>query len=311
MTHPIVRTALFVPASRPERIPAGQRRGRRDRGPGRRRRASGQGQRARSAVRLPGHASSGAPVGAHQRRRHALARGRSQGAARQAGVTAILLPKAESLAQARHAAQTGLPVIPIIETARGVLNLAEVAATPGVARLAGSLDYALDLGLSPDSPGAGIVLDHARIQVLQTRAAGLPPALDGCFPACRTPPVCARSVQGAADGLWRHALHPSGPGAGDPWRFRAGRRRAGLGAARACRASRWRAGRVHAGRTHGGRAGHRAGGRCWRKRASRYSARACRPVGVRIWGETRRGGCAAWRPGAASRLRVSRHRAWN
>ena len=30
----------------------------------------------------------------------------------------------------------------------------------------GSLDYALDLGLSPDSPGAGIVLDHARIQVL-------------------------------------------------------------------------------------------------------------------------------------------------
>ena len=108
-----------------------------------------------------------------------------------AGVTAILLPKAESLAQARHAAQTGLPVIPIIETARGVLNLAEVAATPGVARLAfGSLDYALDLGLSPDSPGAGIVLDHARIQVLlQTRAAGLPPALDGVFPACRTPPA--------------------------------------------------------------------------------------------------------------------------
>ena len=43
MTHPIVRTALFVPASRPERIPtASQRRGRRDRGPGRRRRASGQ-----------------------------------------------------------------------------------------------------------------------------------------------------------------------------------------------------------------------------------------------------------------------------
>ena len=100
-------------------------------------------------------------------------------AARQAGVTAILLPKAESLAQARRAAQTGLPVIPIIETARGVLNLAEVAATPGAAGF-GSLDYALDLGLSPDSPGAGIVLDHARIQVLlQTRAAGLPPALDG------------------------------------------------------------------------------------------------------------------------------------
>ena len=116
-----------------------------------------------------------------------------------AGVTAILLPKAESLAQARHAAQTGLPVIPIIETARGVLNLAEVAATPGVARLAfGSLDYALDLGLSPDSPGAGIVLDHARIQVLlQTRAAGLPPALDGVFPGVQDTAGLARAASRA------------------------------------------------------------------------------------------------------------------
>ena len=114
-------------------------------------------------------------------------------------MTAILLPKAESLAQARHAAQTGLPVIPIIETARGVLNLAEVAATPGVARLAfGSLDYALDLGLSPDSPGAGIVLDHARIQVLlQTRAAGLPPALDGVFPGVQDTAGLARAASRA------------------------------------------------------------------------------------------------------------------
>ena len=77
MTHPIVRTALFVPASRPERIPKAL--------------ASGAdavivdledavehlAKDSARDVRL-GHASSGAPVGAHQRRRHALARGRSR-----------------------------------------------------------------------------------------------------------------------------------------------------------------------------------------------------------------------------------------
>ena len=62
----------------------------------------------------------------------------------------------------------------------------------------GSLDYALDLGLSPDSPGAGIVLDHARIQVLlQTRAAGLPPALDGVFPGVQDTAGLARAASRA------------------------------------------------------------------------------------------------------------------
>lgn len=100
------------------------------------------------------------------------------------GVAAILLPKAESLAQVRHVAQAGLPVIPIIETAAGLLNVAEIAHTPGVERLVfGSLDYGLDLHLRPDTPGAELVLDHARVQVLlHTRAAGLAAALDGVFP---------------------------------------------------------------------------------------------------------------------------------
>ncbi|KFJ52002.1 (3S)-malyl-CoA thioesterase [Bordetella bronchiseptica] len=100
------------------------------------------------------------------------------------GVRGILLPKAESLMQVRHAAQSGIPIVPIIETARGVLNAAEVAGTPGVARLAfGSLDYALDLGLTPDTEAAGVVLDQARVQVLlHSRAAGLAQPLDGVHP---------------------------------------------------------------------------------------------------------------------------------
>lgn len=101
------------------------------------------------------------------------------------GVAAILLPKAESPAQVRQAAQTGIAVIPIIETAAGLLNVADLATTPGVERLVfGSLDYGLDLHLTPDTLGAQVVLDHARVQILlHGRAAGLAPPLDGVFPA--------------------------------------------------------------------------------------------------------------------------------
>ena len=103
------------------------------------------------------------------------------------GVTAIMLPKAESLAQVRHAAQTGVDIVPILETAEGILNAAEIAATPGVQRLAfGSLDYGLDLGLTPDTDGANVVLDHARVQVLlRSKAADLPAPLDGVFPGVK------------------------------------------------------------------------------------------------------------------------------
>lgn len=103
------------------------------------------------------------------------------------GVSAIMLPKAEASAQVRHAAQTGVAIVPILETAAGVLNAAEIAATPGVQRLTfGSLDYGLDLGLTPDTDGASVVLDHARVQVLlHSKAAGLPAPLDGVFPGVK------------------------------------------------------------------------------------------------------------------------------
>lgn len=186
MTHPVVRSALFVPASRAERIPkalaagadavivdledavehlakASARESLCD--------FLGTNPRARLWVRI-----NDASTPWHDDDLKAC-RGKP-------GMAGILLPKAESLAQVRHVAQTGLPVIPILETAQGVLNAAEVASTPGVARLAfGSLDYGLDLGLAPDTPGAATVLDQARVQVLlHSRATGLAPALDGVFP---------------------------------------------------------------------------------------------------------------------------------
>jgi len=102
-------------------------------------------------------------------------------------IAGILLPKAENPAQVRHVAQTGIAVLPIIESAAGLLNAAAVAGAQGVERLAfGSLDYGLDLQLNPDSPGAATVLDHARVQVLlQSRAAGLAAPLDGVFSSVR------------------------------------------------------------------------------------------------------------------------------
>ena len=111
MTHPIVRTALFVPASRPERIPAGQRRGRRDRGPedavehlARTARAKRCATSWARILRRACGCASTTPPRPGTRTISAL-RGK-------AGVTAILLPKAESLAQARHAAQTGCRSFP-------------------------------------------------------------------------------------------------------------------------------------------------------------------------------------------------------
>ncbi|WP_434645633.1 HpcH/HpaI aldolase/citrate lyase family protein [Achromobacter piechaudii] len=185
MTHSVVRSALFVPASRPERIPKALAAG-----------ADTVIVDLEDAVEHLAKSSAREALcdflGTH-RDAHLWVRINDASTSwhdddlkacrGRPNIAGILLPKAESLAQVRHVAQAGLPVIPIIETARGLLNASEVAATPGVARLAfGSLDYALDMGLTPDTPGADTVLDHARVQVLlHSRAASLAPALDGVF----------------------------------------------------------------------------------------------------------------------------------
>ncbi|HEX7749822.1 MAG TPA: CoA ester lyase [Bordetella sp.] len=99
------------------------------------------------------------------------------------GVTAIMLPKAESAAQVAHAGQ-GRPVVPIIETARGMVQIADVAAGPGVDRLAfGSLDYGVDLAFTPGTEAVDALLDQARgLVLLHSRAAGLAAPMDGVYP---------------------------------------------------------------------------------------------------------------------------------
>ncbi len=94
----------------------------------------------------------------------------------------VMLPKVEYRASVERvrAACRYLPVLALIESARGVLNAEALAATEGVSRLVfGTLDYALDMGLSGDPLG----LDHAASRLaLASRAAGLPPPVAGVTP---------------------------------------------------------------------------------------------------------------------------------
>lgn len=101
------------------------------------------------------------------------------------GISGIVLPKAESAGQVRRAAATGRPVLPIIESARGVLELAQIAGAESVERLSfGSLDLMLQLGTRPDTQGAALLLDHIRCQILlQSAAHELAPPLDGVYPS--------------------------------------------------------------------------------------------------------------------------------
>jgi len=99
-------------------------------------------------------------------------------------VAAVMLPKAETAADVARAAAAGRPVWPLTESARGVVALEAVAHAPGVERLVfGSLDFALDLGLDPASAPGRAVLDDARHRLLlHARAADLPAPLDGVHP---------------------------------------------------------------------------------------------------------------------------------
>ncbi|MFF1880725.1 HpcH/HpaI aldolase/citrate lyase family protein [Pseudarthrobacter sp. NPDC058196] len=95
------------------------------------------------------------------------------------GLLGIVLPKAEdpgALRQLRADMPKHLALIPLIESALGVVNAVELAGIPGVTRLAfGAIDFALDI----DADGGDRFLDHARAQlVLASRAAGIAAPLD-------------------------------------------------------------------------------------------------------------------------------------
>lgn len=215
MNQQIIRSALFVPATRPERIPKAL--------------ASGAdavivdledavqeslkvearanletflvaNPDARLLVRInaPGHAGQAADIALCQRH---------------AGVIGVLLPKVESAEQIALAAASDKPVWPIIESAQGLLALPAIARAAGVERLSfGGLDLGLDLGLASGSAAAERILDQARYAILlHSRTANLAPPLDSVFPAIQDQPGLNRATQDARDmgfgGLL--CIHPS------------------------------------------------------------------------------------------------------
>lgn len=96
------------------------------------------------------------------------------------GPVTVMLPKAESSRQLEGVAATlapGTGIIALIESATGLLGVDAIARNAAVSRLAfGTLDYALDLGLSEDP--RGLLYPASRI-ALASRAAGLASPIAG------------------------------------------------------------------------------------------------------------------------------------
>jgi citrate lyase subunit beta / citryl-CoA lyase len=95
-----------------------------------------------------------------------------------AGVAAVLVPKAERVADLQRIATVaiGCAVLPLIETAAGFENARALAAADGVQRLVfGSIDFQLDLGIQGDEE----LLFYRSQLVLVSRLAGLVAPADG------------------------------------------------------------------------------------------------------------------------------------
>jgi len=98
------------------------------------------------------------------------------------GPVGIRVPKTESAEDVRWVAQRvpGVPLTPAIETARGVLAAAEIAAAPAVRMLAvGGIDLQRDLGTSDGALGLLYVRSHL---VVCSRAAAVDPPIDSVYP---------------------------------------------------------------------------------------------------------------------------------
>ena len=94
---------------------------------------------------------------------------------------ALMVPKAESSDELAALARAlpGVPLVPLIESARGLVELHAIAMAPGVARLAlGHIDFIADVGMTPSDDEAELTPLRFALAVA-SRAAGLPPPIDG------------------------------------------------------------------------------------------------------------------------------------
>lgn len=103
------------------------------------------------------------------------------------GVVGIMVPKSESADQLKLAADTGKPIAPLIESARGFLVIAELLQVHGVVRVSfGALDLCSELGIKPDAPGSQVLLDQSRWQLVMHSAANrIEAPIETIFPRFR------------------------------------------------------------------------------------------------------------------------------
>jgi len=90
----------------------------------------------------------------------------------------VMLPKADGLSLAHTAAALpGRPLVALLETVRGFMDLPVMARMPGLARIAfGSVDFGVDSGITDEADA----MTPVRVQiVLHSRAAGLAAPVDG------------------------------------------------------------------------------------------------------------------------------------
>ncbi len=133
-------------------------------------------------------------------------------AARAGGFAGVVVPKVDgaAMAHAAVAAAGGKPVLAMIETPRGVLAAAAIAAVPGVAGLvAGMADLAAELRARPDAARTPLLYSLSAI-VLAARAAGVL-AFDGVFTDIRDAAgFAAEAAQGLMLGFdGKTLIHPS------------------------------------------------------------------------------------------------------
>lgn len=95
------------------------------------------------------------------------------------GLAGLMCPKVESPVALAALAPHGVPLLPLIESARGWAALAEIAAAPGVLRLVlGHIDFMADTGIACDEDESELAPLRFAL-AMHTRIAGLAPAVDG------------------------------------------------------------------------------------------------------------------------------------
>jgi len=119
----------------------------------------------------------------------------------QPGIAGLIVPKAESTRSLAQAGALGRPLIPLIESAKGLDHLSDLAKADGVVQLSfGGLDLGLDLGIEPNSKGGEEMLVQARYQILlQSRLAGLAPPIETVLPEFRDTATIERTARHAVE----------------------------------------------------------------------------------------------------------------